>query len=384
MEDRRRRWSPRVAAIATAFVVATSVAACGSSDEDTAKGSGSGEAAATTEKAASTDPVFAKYSSPVTLDEPSKAVKAPAGKKITIIICGSQGATCVRVGNGAKEAAEALGYQVDVVDGRSQPSVWNQTFQSAIAKKSDGIVLAAVPPGLVSGAMAKAKAAGVKVAAVLSTAGPSPDVAVEIDRSEVSEGNSAFLAKDSGGKADILLVRDDEFPETKKSQLGYKTALPKICPECKISDEVSFTLALAAQRLAGNIASKLRNNPSINYVAIPFDAVAPFATQGIREAGRTGKVKLIGVGGDPPSIDALKADEMVESFGTPAEMMGWMALDGLARAFVGEKVGERNTTVITDYKVPQRLVTKENLPDGPTWDAGGFDYRSKFKQLWGK
>jgi len=380
---------PRALGAVAAVSIAMGVVACGSSDDSstgtaaagTSASSGTTGAATT---AAADNPAFEKYSQPVTLDEPSKPVKAQAGKKITVLICGAVGATCVRVGNGAKEAAEALGYQVEVVDGRSQPSVWNKAFQTAIANKSDGIVLAAVPPGLVSGAMAKAKQAGVKVAAVLSTAGPSPDVAVEIDRSEIAEGNAAFIAKDSGGKAKVLIVRDDEFPETKLSQDGLKEQIPKICPDCEIKDDISFTLALASQRLAGNVASALKKNPDINYIALPFDAVTPFVTQGIREAGKAGQVKIVGVGGDPPSIDALKSGDMVESFGTPAEMMGWLAMDGLVRSFAGEEVGPRDPRVVTDYKVPQRFVTKDNLPDGPTWDAGGFDYRSKFKELWGQ
>jgi ribose transport system substrate-binding protein len=386
MEVRNGRFAPRALSVLAVLALTGGIAACGSDDKKSSDSASNSSAAGTqtTQAAESTDPTFAKYSAPFALVDPKDPVEAASGKKITIIICGAAGATCVRVGNGAKEAAEALGYQVSVVDGRSQPSVWNQTFQSAIASKSDGIVLAAVPPGLVGGAMAKAKSAGVKVAAVLSTAGPKPDVAVEIDRNEVSEGNSAFLAKDSGGKAQLLLVRDDEFPETKLSQDGYKTQLPKICPGCKIVDEVSFTLALAAQRLAGNVAAKLKNNPGINYVALPFDAVAPFVIQGIREAGRAGKVKIIGVGGDPTSIDAMKSGDMVESFGTPAELMGWMAVDGLVRQFAGKPQGPRDERVISDYKVPQRFVVADKLPDTPTWDAGGFDYRSEFKKLWGK
>jgi hypothetical protein len=75
---------------------------------------------------------------------------------------------------------------------------------------------------------------------------------------------------------------------------------------------------------------------------------------------------------------------MAESFGTAAEMMGWMAVDGLARLFAGQKVGPRDEQVVSDYKVQQRFVTKDNIPETETWDAGGFDYRSKFKELWGK
>jgi hypothetical protein len=80
----------------------------------------------------------------------------------------------------------------------------------------------------------------------------------------------------------------------------------------------------------------------------------------------------------------MKSGDMVESFGTPAELMGWMAVDGLVRQFAGKPQGPRDERVISDYKVPQRFVVADKLPDTPTWDAGGFDYRSEFKKLWGK
>jgi ribose transport system substrate-binding protein len=369
------------ACLAGLAALAVCVGACGSSNDSTSTQSSKTTAAASS---SATDTTYRKYSAPVTWPGPNDPVKPPAGKKITVITCGSQGITCVRVANGAKAAAQTLGYSATVVDGRSQPTVWNQAIQSAVASKADAIVLAAVPPGLVAGAIAKAKAAKIPVASVLSVLGPPTDVRVNIDRPAVADANAAWIGKDSADKARMLMVRDDEFPETKMSTDAYASAISKNCPGCKVSKSVAFTLALASQRLAGDVAQALRADPSINYVVLPFDTINPFVIEGIRQAGRTGKVKIVGLGADPPSVDALKSGDQAQSLGTAAEWMGWSAVDGLVRTFAGQAVPPFDSKVVSNYSSPLRYVTKANVAQADNGWAGGFDYQSKFKQLWGK
>ena len=373
-------FSRRVIALLT-LAGCLAVAACGNDDD------GGGPAASTSAASASTaggeaQKIVAEFTSPVTWPGPNDSVEAPAGKTLTVIICGSQGITCVRVGNGVKAAGQALGYTVKVVDGRSDPTVWNQAIKAAIAEKTDGIALAAIPPVVVSDAVASAKKAGIPVAAGLSTAG---DVEVKANpsRPDVARANAAYLAVASKGKAKVLSIRDDEFPETKftADQLGKDLA--SVCAGCKISKEIDFTLALASQRLASKVTQALRNDPSIDYITTPFDTVNVFVQQGIAAAGRKGKVEIVGVGGDPPSVDAIKAGDEVASLGTPAEWLGWMLVDGLVRVFAGAQVPPLDKEIDTNYEVPQRFITADTELDPAGWQ-GGFDYQSKFKELWGK
>jgi ribose transport system substrate-binding protein len=375
-------WRRGIAVLALTGCLA--VAACGDDDDS---GSSSGGAASTSAESASgtsaeAQKVVDEFTSQVQWPGPNDPVKAPAGKKLTVIICGSQGITCVRVGNGVKAAGEALGYQVKVVDGRSDPTVWNQAIKGAIADKTDGIVLAAIPPVVVSDAVASAKKAGIPVAAGLSTAG---DVEVKGNpsRPDIARANAAYLTVASKGKANVLSIRDDEFPETKFTSDQLKKDLASLCPDCKVSKEVDFTLALASQRLASQVTQALRNDPNIDYIVTPFDTVNVFVQQGIAAAGRKGKVKIVGVGGDPPSVDAIKAGDELASLGTPAEWLGWMLVDGLVRGFAGQDVPPLNKEIDTNYEVPQRFITADTELDPKGWQ-GDFDYRAKFKELWGK
>jgi ribose transport system substrate-binding protein len=370
------------------LLLGVALSACGSGGSSTSSGS-TGEAEggetkpAASESSTVSSAAFKEFSAPITWPGPKEPVTPPAGKSITVIICGSQGITCVRVGEGVEAAGAAVGYQVKVVDGQSSPTVWNQAVQSAVAEKTDGIVLAAVPPGLVSGALEKAKAAGIPVAATLSVLGPPVDVKVELNRPAIAAANSAWIAQDSGGDAKVLVVRDDEFPETKVTSDAYAPDLEAECSGCGVEDEVEFTLALASQRLAGEVAQALKAHPEINYIVQPFDTITTFVKQGIAQAGKTGQVKIVGLGADPPSFEAMKEGSMAQSLGTPAQWMGWDALDGLIRTFAGKPVPKLNKETQSNYDVPERFVTPETPEPGPSgWPD--FDYQSKFEELWGK
>jgi ABC-type sugar transport system substrate-binding protein len=220
------------------------------------------------------------------------------------------------------------------------------------------------------------------VAAGLSTAGPA-DVKANPNRPDITRANAAYLAVASKGKANVLSIRDDEFPETKLTADLLPKELERLCADCKVSKEVSFTLALASQRLAGQVTQALRNDPAIDYITTPFDTVNVFVQQGIAQAQRKGKVKIVGVGGDPPSVEAIKAGDELSSLGEPGEWVGWMLVDGMVRLFAGQDVPPLDEETDSNYEVPQRFITADTELDPQGWQ-GGFDYASKFKELWGK
>jgi ribose transport system substrate-binding protein len=317
---------------------------------------------------------FTDYSNPITAwPGPEAAVAPEGGKSITILTCGSTGITCVRVANGAAAGAEALGWDADVVDGQSRPTVWNSALKNAIAKGTDAIVLAAVPPVAVAGALDLAKQEDIPVVSLLSSQGIEL-VSASIDHDAKALGTllADAVAVQSNGDARVLLLENDEFPELAVRYRAFEDELAAVCEGCSIESRQQFTLGLVAQRLAGTVSSTLATDPDINFVVQPFDAITPFTQQGIRAANS--KAQIVGVGADPPSVQAIGDGTEAASVGTPAEWMGWMGIDALVRIGAGKPVPE--------YTVPMRVITKESVPGEDGWQ-GDFDYASKFKELWG-
>jgi ribose transport system substrate-binding protein len=130
-----------------------------------------------------------------------------------------------------------------------------------------------------------------------------------------------------------------------------------------------------AQRLSGAVASSLSRHPDATYLVAPFDSNAFFSSEGVRQAGRTGTVKVTGYEGDPQTIAAIRAGAQSMTIANPAEWMGWQAADELARAFAGEKAA--------NVPVPFRLIDAENAPNTEGW-TGDLDYAAEFRKLWGK
>jgi ribose transport system substrate-binding protein len=94
----------------------------------------------------------------------------------------------------------------------------------------------------------------------------------------------------------------------------------------------------------------------------------------VRQAGRTGKVKIAGYEGDPQTIDAIHNATQAATIADPAEWMGWQAIDELNRSFAGAPA--QNTPVVF------KLIDKSNVPDTKGW-LGDYDFKAEYRKLWG-
>ena len=307
---------------------------------------------------------------------PAVAVKPETGKTVYVITCASQGIGCVRAAKGVEEAGAALGWTVRTIDGQGDPATWNKGIQSAVAAKANGIVLAAVPPMLVGDALEKAAAAKITVVSVFNPLPAKKDnVFAYVRPVHADQGKLAadWVAVDSQGKGKVILVSDKVFPELLERVNGFTAELAK-CEDCKIVETVDSTIAEMAQRLPGAIAAALSRHPDAEYVISPFDSNGFFASEGVRQAGKAGKVKVASYEGDPQAIAAIRDGKYAMTIADPAEWMGWQATDELVRAFAAQPAA--------DTPVAYRLIEKDNAPTTAGW-MGDVDFRAEYKRLWG-
>jgi ribose transport system substrate-binding protein len=367
----------RIASSVVVGLCAVGITACGSSSSDTGSKSSS---SASTAGAAATEFAAAvgKASAPISdWTGPGSSPKPAAQKKIVVVTCSSQGNGCVRAAHGVTDAGKTLGWSVQTIDGQGNPQAWNAGINTAISEKADGIVLDAVPPALVGDALAKAKAAKIPVVSIFNPdLGKSSPVFAYVTPDHTAQGKvmADWVAADSKGKAQVVLVEDNEFPELVQRVAGFKAELAK-CSGCKIVDTVASQIGTMAQKLPGAVASSLQSHPTATYVISPYDSNATFAAQGVRQAGKQATVKVAGYEGDSQAVDAIrKGDIQAMTVADPAEWMGWQAVDEFNRAFGGQKA--ENTPV------SWRVLTKSNVPATGNW-TGDFDYQGQYGDLWG-
>jgi ribose transport system substrate-binding protein len=354
--------------VASALVAA----GCGNDDDEATAGASPGGVAADVQQRVE----GAKQ--PITeWTGPADAPKPAEDKRIVVVTCSSQGIGCVRAARGVTEAGRALGWEVETIDGKGDPAVWNRAIQLAITTKADGIVLDAVPPQLVGDALENARAAEIPIVSVFNPkpTQQSPVFAyVRPEHTEQGRLMADWLAVDSGGDARVVLVEDNEFPELVERVQGFRTQLARSCSDCEIVSTVQSQIGTMAQRLPQAVVSALQRNPEANYIVSQYDSNAFFAGEGVRQAGKAGQVKVAGYEGDPQTLPAIKEGQQAATIADPAEWMGWQAIDEFVRALAGERA--ENTPVAW------RLLTKDNVPSTNGW-LGDFDFRSKYRELWG-
>lgn len=358
------------------------LAACGSSSSSShtassssSSGSGTSAAAATGQfDGAVSQAAAAKTQWPGPTSAPKSVAK---GKTIYVITCTSQGNGCVRAAAGATQAASLLGWNVKTIDGKGDPATWNAGINSAIAAHADGIVLDAVPPPLVGDAITKAKAAGIPLVSVFNPKPSTPGSVfayVTPDHSAQGTAMADWVASDSKGKAKIILVQDNEFPEIKQRTDAFQAEIKK-CGGCTVEAVLQSQISTMAQQVPGEVTSALQAHPDATYVVGPYDSNALFETQGVQAAGRATTVKVSGYEGDAAAIAAIrKAQTFAATIADPAEWMGWSAIDEFRRAM--------NKQPAQDIPVQWRLITKANVPTGANY-VGDVDYQAHFKALWG-
>lgn len=372
-----RNWRTRAAG-AVIVGVSLTVAAC--------SGTGVTSPTATSAAAATDRGVVLDSMKPVTVnpDAPTEPFKPAAHKHIMIMTCGNAGAGCVRIAQGAKEAAEAIGWTADVVDGRFDPTVQNAAVLQAVHAGVDGIISVAADPNLMSQAMALVAAK--KVPFVVASQTPSahdvPGVDSWVSPDPVQSGKNAaeWVQKDSAGKAKILIVDLPGFADIGTRNGTLVAGLRSDCAQCVIY-RVNGSAQTMGTSLAPQVTSQLQQHPDTTYVWSPDDALSDFIAQGIRQAGKTSSVKLVSRSGSPEELTRIKEGTAAADGAAPDNYGGWLAFDSLARAISG--------VTVKNYVIePERWFSAANIDGAPSdmlvkgWNVD-FDYRAAFKTMWG-
>jgi ribose transport system substrate-binding protein len=319
---------------------------------------------------------------------PTTPAKAPTGVKVGIIPCGAQFRGCNAPALGAAEAAKALGWTYTVYDGAGTQEKQNTGILDALSSGANLILTTALDPNFIQLGLSKAKEAGVPV--VSSSAGtdtPNPVITptgdglkyvtdVGTDFPAVGRGVGDFTVKESGGKANVVVFEDDEYPSAVSSLKGFVDVIKK-CPGCKVSDIVKMTASQIGS--VGQIAvGYLQTHPDVDWVYAPYDPAAAVMVNAIVQAGLQDRVKLVSIVGSAQDIDFIRqgrvqvADGAFDNF-----YMGWAQVDQAIRVLNKQPLIEPN-----DEGTPYAIITKDNLPPPGGEFTAKVDYRSKFLSLW--
>ncbi|MZQ86260.1 substrate-binding domain-containing protein [Paenibacillus sp. 5J-6] len=227
--------------------------------------------------------------------EAAKGAADLSGKKIALIMQFNTGTFSSQYVEGVKEQVEKLGGKVTVFVADTDLAKMASNLDAAINQKFDGI--------LIDHGTAEALEAGVKKAvekkipvvsfdSILTVPGVT---SLEQGDQKMAEATLEQLAKDAGGKGNIVKVWVAGFAPMERRQEAYQ-AFQKKYPDIK--EVAAFGTAkdpaLDTQTQMEAILKKYPNKGDITAVWAAWDEFAKGATRAIQQAGRT-EIKVYGI-----------------------------------------------------------------------------------------
>ena len=255
---------------------------------------------------------------------------------------GPQGA-----GDGAQEAAKAIGWDFRILDGQGSVQGRTTALNQAIALKPDGIVLGNVDTQEQAPVIRRAAMLGIKM--VGWHIGPSPGPVndppvftnVTTDPREVAKAAALYAVVDSNGTANVIHFKDS-ITTISTAKTNASEAIIKGCAGCKVLETEDTPMGDLANRMPSLTTSLLtKHGKQWTYSIAVNDLYFDFSAPSLQAAG------IDAAGGYPRQISS--GDGSVTAFqrirqkryqiGTVAEplrLQGWMTIDELNRAFAGQ------------------------------------------------
>jgi ribose transport system substrate-binding protein len=314
------------------------------------------------------------------------AKRAGAGKTLLSIPASSSIPFVQTIQNGMKAISGQVGMSFIDWPNQGRPVQWVQGMNQALDRKANVInLLAGINPGALGPQIAKAKSAGVPVVAshLYDVNQPATNGAdsVSIHYEQAGRLLADWVIAKTGGKANALAVTINEVVSTAPMMTGIKDEFAKHCGSgCKLST-VNTAIADVATRIQPQVQSALVKDPGINYVIALYDsAEAPFVVAGIRQAGKTGRVKVVTFNGTPSVLKLVASGDVEMDVGESLDWISHGVMDQVLRLAGG-------TEPVKDPKLPIRIFDKDNVSETgtpPTGDKGyGDSYRDGYMKLWG-
>ena len=208
---------------------------------------------------------------------------------------------------GAKAAATRLGVDIDV----QGPSKWDAPEQISIlnavlASQPDAIVIAPVDDTALQAPLEQAASRGIKIVLVDTTLKDPSIAEAQVTSDDEAAGKAAAgeVLKETGGKGSVLTINTQPGVSTVEARVrGFEGAIKSSTGLSYLGQQYSGDDAAKA---AGVVTSSLAAHPDLSAVFATNTLTGQGAATGIKNAQKTGQIKLIGFDANPSGVQALQ------------------------------------------------------------------------------
>jgi ribose transport system substrate-binding protein len=369
-------------------LVTVGLAACGSSDDSAATGSGSSgsesaESAAFLEKA---------YSG-ATGTPPTTPTTAKPGVNVWVVSCGEQVPSCSTPTAAAMEAAKLVGWKPTMCDGQLNPGGWGTCVRQAVSAKAQVILPVGIDCASIQAPFQEAKNAGVVVVGAGGadcdvTGGQPlwaserlqlPDVSIKEYWQLNGKLNADWIIGKTDGQAKVLLVNFTDPLWAPWITEGFKNELAT-CSGCTVVE----TLDLANNDFVNNTAAQkfstaLLQASTANAVFIPIGGwmTGGGLAQVVMSSGRAGQINVATGFGEAGNMELIRNNQGQNAvLGYATEWGAYGSIDTAIRVLNGEQPQVQGDGF-------QVVDAEHNLPPAGSDYTPSVDFKTAYKKLWG-
>ena len=269
---------------------------------------------------------------------------------------------------GAQEAAAAAGATLEVTaPDEFDASLQTPVVNAVVAKKPDAILVAPTDTQAMIPPLTQAKAAGIKLVFVDTTTENGAELAESEIASDNEEGGreaARTLAELTGGKGSVLVINVKPGISTTDARAkGFEEEIKKTPGLKYVGVEYSNDKPEVA---AAKTTALLAAHPDLVGIFGTNLFSAEGAATGLRSAGATEKVKIVGFDAGPKQVEDLEQGIVQALIAQKPADIGKAGVEQAIAALKGEPVQK---TIGTGFVV----VTKDNMNDP---DVQPFLYKS--------
>jgi ribose transport system substrate-binding protein len=315
---------------------------------------------------------------------PTSGPKPEPGTKLVCMAANAQNAIERLWCDEVKKAAELVGWDVTVIDGKGTAQGWTQGLTQAIALKPKVIIYSADAATL-KDLNKQANDQGITVIGIhaAGTPGPHPESYLfsnmTSDPQEIGAAEAEYVIADSGGTARAIILYDSAFEIARMKAEAMRDTFAK-CSGCELLDYVASPIAEMTSRMPQEFSNWAAKYGKDWYVMTIYDGYFDFGVPALTTAGYGPQdVRLVGSDGTQAAYDRVRNENFqVATVPEPAEQLALMAVDDAIRAAAGEPPA--------NWTQPVFLHVKENI-DIEGGDKDQFypsnDALEQYKALWG-
>jgi ribose transport system substrate-binding protein len=372
------RKTRRSVGVAVLTAGALLLAACGS---DSSGGSGGKNQPAGPGVAEAKAAVRQSLAVPTKITQTKPLPSAPPKTGSIIFLANPLPATQL-IGQGAKQAAEAIGWSFDQVTyDAANPATLQAAFMSALAKKPTAVITSGVAKKVYGQSVIDAyeKAGIAIVQSVACPAEKSGSVVLGPNGCQFEEVGGKLFADwfiaDSNGRGKALLADVTAYPSYATFGEAFRNEVKAKCPDCSVKSVQLTADQVNKGQIVPVVVNALRSAPEIKYAVFDNGQFTKGFDAALKAAGISG-IKSGGRAVDEGTLSALKNADGGAWTASSYPLVGIAAVDTALRALMGADGFEAN------FALPIQLLTKDNAANVGSPYNQPADGLAQYLKLW--